>query len=55
MLGWFNKHAQSVVLKAATKDIEKQLQMLMRSSDDDVGLVLASATFWRLYWEKSAS
>lgn len=53
MLGWFNKHARSAVLTAATQDIERQLQMLMRSSDDDVGLVLASATFWRLYWEKS--
>lgn len=53
MLGWFNRHAQSVVLKAATQEIEKQLLRLRRSSDDDVGLVLASATFWRLFWEKS--
>lgn len=53
MLEWFNKHAQSAVLKAATQDIERQLQMLMRSSNDDVGLVLASATFWRLFWEQA--
>ena len=50
MFGWFAKKAQSTVAEAATNDLSKQLYMLRNSNADDVGLTLASATFWRLFW-----
>ena len=50
MLGWLRNKAHTVVVSEVTEYIERHTYALRRSSDDDVGLVLASATFWRLYW-----
>lgn len=50
MFDWLKRKVEFVAIKSATEDIERQLNMLQGSDDSSVGLVLASATFWRLFW-----
>jgi hypothetical protein len=50
MFGWLKQKTKDVVISEAIQDMDRQLSMLKRASDDDLGLVLASATFWRLWW-----
>lgn len=52
MFSWLKQKTTEVVTSEPIQDMERQLTMLKRASDDDVGLVLASATFWRLWWSE---
>ncbi|MBL4927934.1 hypothetical protein [Fuscibacter oryzae] len=49
MLGWIKRKVEISSAKAATEDIERQIAMLKGADDDDLGLLIASATFYRFF------
>ncbi len=52
MLGWMKRRVEFAAIKAAQEDIERQINMLRGMDSYEVGTVLASATFSRLFLEK---
>lgn len=53
MLGWMKRKVEMASVKSATKDIERQITMLKGADDDDLGLLIASATFYRFFLEQN--
>ena len=52
MLRWIRRRVELAAVRAATEDIERQISMLKGADSEEVGLVLASATFSRIFLEK---
>lgn len=52
MLGWVRRRVELAAVKAATEDICRQINMLKGMDSEEIGTLLASATFFRCLLER---